>query len=274
MPIDRDLVDKFLLDVDRSLLPYIRAGSAKLYGYQKLIAKFEEERAAWCDGKVDHIREITSFVNEMVFAKLMLDDSNVSEARYESGLDGTDKTIDFVVTLVGSEAHIHFDLKTVQPTINDAWDRYEKFTSKSWFTPGTELVLNKELLGGEIAHDLFAPRQHFLDYTLELESKIRAMPEEKGNCFRLVFCGDGIRWRRDLLEDFADFYFSGQYRPDDPLGLMQSHNMAESKRTFDRSIQGFCYLGRKIRSLEPDFRVDVRGPAFPWSNPQIKRENQ
>ena len=36
MPIDRDLVDKFLLDVDRSLLPYIRAGSAKLYGYQKL----------------------------------------------------------------------------------------------------------------------------------------------------------------------------------------------------------------------------------------------
>lgn len=268
MPIDRELVSTFLADVERNLLPSIRAGSAKLHGCQKLVDSFGKQCEAWRREDVDHIRDITSFVNEMVFAKLILDDSKVSEARYESGLDGTDKTIDFWVALDGSEARFYYDVKTVQPTINDAWDRYEKFKGKSWFTPGTELALNKELLGGEIAHDLFAPRQRFLDYTLELESKIRAMPREKGNYFRLVFSGDGVRWRRDCLEDFADFYFSGQYRPDGPLGLMQVHNMAERRQAFDRSIQGFCYLGRKIRSLEPNFRGDVRGPAFPWENPQ------
>jgi hypothetical protein len=124
------------------------------------------------------------------------------------------------------------------------------------------LELNKELLGGEIAHDLFASREKFHDYTLQLEGKTRAMPKETVNCFRLVFCGDGVQWHRDQLEDFADFYFSGQYRADDSLGSMQSYHMTRKDIKFDRSIHGFRYLARKMRSLTPDFRSDVRGPAL------------
>jgi hypothetical protein len=271
MPIDREEVNKFLEDIKRNLLPSIRAGSEKFHGYQKLIAKFEKECAAWRDGKVDHIRDITSFTNEMIFAKLILDDSEVSETYYESELDGTDKTIDFLVALVGSEAHIYYDLKTIQPTINDAWEKYERFKNESWLTPGTELTMDKDLLGGEIAHEFFSARQKFLDYTLELETKIRVLPKRNQNYFRLVFCGDGIQLRRDHLEDFADFYFSGQHRPDDPLGLMQSYYMTKKGIKFDRSIHGFCYYERKIRRLQTScFRCDVRGPGLPWNNPQKK----
>jgi hypothetical protein len=271
MPIDRELVSTFLADVERNLLPSMCAGSAKLHGCQKLVDSFRRQCEAWRREDVDHIRDITSFVNEMVFAKLILDDSEVSEAYYESELDGTDKTIDFLVALVGSEAHIYCDLKTIQPTINDDWEKYEKFKSESRLTPGTELTMDKDLLGGEIAHELFSARQKFLDYTLELETKIRALPKQNQNYFRLVFCGDGIQWRRDHLEDFADFYFSGQHRPDDPLGLMQRYYMTKKGIKFDSSIHGFCYFERKIRRLQPSsLRCDVRGPALPWSNPQKK----
>lgn len=271
MPIDHELVSTFLDDVESNLLPSIHAGSAKLHSCQKLVDSFGKQCAAWRCGAVNHIRDITSFVNEMVFAKLILDGSEVSEAYYESELDGTDKTIDFLVTLVGSEARIYCDLKTIQPTINDDWGKYEKFKNESWLTPGTELTMDKDLLGGEIAHGFFSARQKFLDYTLELETKIRALPKQNQNYFRLVFCGDGIQWRCDDLEDFTDFYFSGQHRPDDQLGLMQNYYMTKKGIKFDRSIHGFCYFERKIRRLQPSsFRCDVHGPAFPWNNPQKK----
>lgn len=88
-------------------------------------------------------------MNEMTFAKWILDNSKVSEVYYESELDGTDKTIDFLVALIGGDAHIYYDLKTIQPTINDDWDKYEKFKKESWLTPGTGLTMDKDLLGGE-----------------------------------------------------------------------------------------------------------------------------
>ena len=271
MPIDRELVSTFLADVERNLLPSIRAGSAKLHGCRKLVDSFGKQCEAWRREDVDHIRDITSFVNEMVFAKLILDDSEVSEAYYESELDATDKTIDFWVALVGSEAHIYCDLKTIQPTINDDWGKYEKFKNESWLTPGTELTMDKDLLGGEIAHEFFSARQKFFDYTLALETKIRSLPKLNQSYFPLVFCGDGIQWRCDQLEDFADFYFLGQHRPDDPLGLMQSYYMTKKGIKLDRSIHGFCYFERKILRLQPSFfRCDVRGPALPSNNSQKK----
>lgn len=269
MPIDRESVQKFLLEVDAEIVSAVGASAAKLHGFQKLISKYHAERDAWLNGRVVHIRGITSFVNEMAFAKLILDDPKVREAHYEKGLEGTGKTMDFLAVLVKNEARIFYDVKTIQPESLDAWNKYKKFEESGWFTLDTELELEEEGLGGEIAHDLFASRRKFLDYTLELEEKIRAMPNENGNRFCLVFCGDGIRWRRDHLEDFADFYFSGQCRQDDSLGSMQSHHMMEKGKAFDRSIHGFCYFERKICSPNPTvFQCGIRGPRIPWENPQ------
>lgn len=264
MPIDRELVNQFLLEVDAQIIPTLSAGATKLDGCQRLIAKYHPERDAWLNESVEHIRGITAFVNEMCFAMQILGDQKISKAFYERPLEGTGQTIDFLVTVDGSEARIFYDVKTIQPESLDAWNKHKKFKDSGRFTLDTELELEEEGLGGEIAHERFASRQKFLDYTLELEGKIRAIPKNDQNYFRLVFCGDGVQWRCDHLEDFADFYFSGQYRPDDALGSMQAHSMVGREIAFDRSIHGFCYFERKRLGLEPKaFRRDVRGPLFP-----------
>lgn len=267
MPIDREKVQQFLLQVDAEIVPVLGAGATKLLGCQKLVANYQAACTAWHSGSVGHIQDITTWVNELCIARRILASNKIRSAHYEPPLEGMEKTIDFLV--VRNEAGIFYDVKTVQPSIKDTWDRYERFKKKSRFTSGTELDLDKGSLGGEIAHERIASREKFLDYTLELEAKIRAIPKENGNRFCLVFCGDGVRWRRDHLEDFADFYFSGQCRQDDSLGSMQSHHMMEKGMAFDRSIHGFCYFERKICSPNPTvFQCGIRRPRIPWENPQ------
>lgn len=264
MPIDRELVEGFLSKVDAQIVPAIIAGAPQLQGHQKLLAKYQAARTDWNDRKVEHIREITAAVNELCIARLILDDKKVTSASYEPQLEGTGQSIDFLVCPARSDGRIFFDVKTVQPEERDAWDRYERAKNSAWFTPHTELVLEQEGMGGEIAHELFASREKFLDYTLELEAKIRSLPKQTLTYFRLIFCGNGVQWRRDHLEDFADFYFSGHCRADDTLGSMQTHYMAEKGITFDRSIHEFCYFFRKQPSTAGNaFRCDVRGPEFP-----------
>ena len=125
-------------------------------------------------------------------------------------------------------------------------------------------------MGGEIAHELFASREKFLDYTLELEAKIRSLPKQTLTYFRLIFCGNGVQWPRDRLEDFADFYFSWHCRADDSMGSMQTHYMATNGIALDRSIHGFCYFFRKqLSATEKAFGCDVCGTKFPW---EISRE--
>lgn len=265
MPINREFVDKFLTEVDAQIVSTITAGAPKLQGHQKLLAKYHAACAAWHSESVNHVQGITATVNELCVAKLILDDKKVTSASYEPQLEGTAKTIDFLVCLVGTEARIFYDVKTVQPEKGDAWNRYENMKSKGWFTPHTSLELEQEGMGGEIAHELFASREKFLDYTLELEAKIQSLPMQTLTNFRLIFCGNGIQWQRDHLEDFAAFYFSGHSRADDTLGSMQSHYMAEKGITFDRSIHEFCYFARERLKTEIDvFGCDVRGPRLPW----------
>ena len=269
MPIDCELVQKFLREVDSQIVPSISDGAARLQGHQKLLSKYQAACTAWNDRKVQHVQDITSVVNELCIARLILTDKKVTSASYEPRLEGTAKTIDFLVCLVETEARIFYDVKTVQPEERDAWDRYERAKSKGWFTPHTKLELEQEGMGGEIAHELFASREKFLDYTLELEAKIRSLPMQTLTYFRLIFCGDGFQWRRDHLEDFADFYFSGHSRADDYLGSMQAHYMAEKGIALDRSVHGFCYFFRKQPSTAGNaFRCDVRGPKVPWEGYQ------
>ncbi len=242
MPINRERVQKFLYEVDSEITPSICADAGRLNGYKKLLDIYRAACTAWHNRSVEDIQGITAAVNEMCIARLILKDNQVGNAFYEPHLKGTNKTIDFLVNLVGREARIFYDVKTVQPTKQDAWDRYTNFQKEGWLTPHTELELEQEAMEGEIAHELFASRQKFLDYTLELEEKIRAIPKNPQDYFRLVFCGDGVQWRSDYLEDFADFYFSGHCRADDTLGSMQTHYMVANEIIFDRIIHEFCHL--------------------------------
>lgn len=265
MTIDRELVDRFLGQADAEIIPAINAPADRLTGHRRLIDKYNSECAAWHSELVNHVRGITEAVNELCIAKLILEDPTVRAAEYERQLEGTNKSVDCVVYLANSDAQIFYDVKTIQPEERDAWERYERARARGWFTRNTRLVLDQEWMGGEIAHELFASREKFLEYTLELEAKIRLITDRERTYFRLIFCGDGFQWRCDHLEDFADFYFNGHHRPDDSLGAMQVHYMSENGLTFERSIHGFCYFERRRPSITvTTFRSDVRGPRLPF----------
>lgn len=262
---DPDRVNSFLKIVDCEIVPRIEASGDRLTGYRKLLRKYRSECKAWRSGNITHVRGFTEAVNELCLAKRILDDTKVKAAEYEPAIEKTDKTIDFLVYPADSknpDARIYYDVKTIHPEERDRWDQFEEMKVKGRFTPGTELDLDPEWMGGEIAHDFFAAREKFLEYSREFEAKIRHVENLKGCRFGMVFCGDGFQWPRDHLEDFADFYFTGRHRTDDPFGAMEAHYMAEKDIAFDHTINGFCYLQRAISSINVTFCRNVRGPRL------------
>lgn len=79
----------------------------------------------------------------------------------------------------------------------------------------------------------------------------------------MVFCGDRVRWRKDQLEDFADFYSRGIFRQDDPFRTLQAHYLTQKKLVIERTIDGFCYMERPPLTLSAtELTIDVRGPSL------------
>jgi hypothetical protein len=138
--------------------------------------------------------------------------------------------------------------------------RYRKAKEEGRFTPGTELILEEKWLGREIAQEKFAVRERFIEHALELEEKIAGTVNQR-SYFRLVFCGDGMVWHEDELEDFSESYFRGTFRWDH-FAKMQNYFLKERGHTFQRTISGFCAAIRKAPSVTMSFRPDVRAPKF------------
>ncbi|MDA0999710.1 MAG: hypothetical protein O2807_04210 [bacterium] len=258
--VDPARVNSFLKTVDSELVPQIEASGDRLTRNNRLLNKYRSERDAWHNRRVSHVRGITEAVNELCFADLILKDKKVEAAEYEPPIRGTNRTIDFLVLPAGSDGRIYYDIKTVHPEEEDGWERYERAKTEKRFTPGTELILDPEWEGGEIAHDLFAAREKFLEYTQEFETKIQLVENPEECRFGMVFCGDGSQWYRDNLEDFADFYFTGRHRSDDEFGAMEAHYLTNKGITLDRTINGFSYLQRAKPRINVVFNRNVRGP--------------
>ncbi len=264
MPDDKSMVESFLAQVDELIVRPIEQAGDRLKRSTKLLRQYREQCDAWRAGKVQHVRNITERVNELCLAKLILEDASVTDREYEAAVPGTDKTIDFLVHPAADHTvQLFYDVKTVHPEPGDSWALYERATAEGWWTPNTELILEKEWLGAEIAHEKFASRYRFFEHTLALERKIDQMTRGDGAYFRMVFCGDGFKWHLTELEDFAETYFTGAY-PGDHFAAIQRHYMQQQGQTFRRSISGFCCLTRAIRSpAVTAFRIDLRAPRFP-----------
>ncbi len=77
----------------------------------------------------------------------------------------------------------------------------------------------------------------------------------------MVFCSDGFDWRWDKLEDFADFYKTGRYNPDDPFRNMESHYIENKKISLQKNITAFCYLERpKTQTKIEKLICPIQGP--------------
>jgi len=264
MPIDKGAVESFIVAVCDETVSFFHTNTERFTNCDRLIERFTSVAATWQAHPSDNIRPITECVNELCIARKFLESEECTRVLYEPPLEGTDKTIDYLVETTDGR-RILFDVKTIHPEAGDAWERFKSITDRGLLSDNTELVLDENWLGGEIAHSFLASREKFLGYTIELEAKIHAMGDKEGLSFAMVFCGNGYGWHLGQLEDFADFYISGSHRPDDPFAKMEAHFITERGITLSRTIHSFCYLERKIGKTSPrKFGCSVRGPKLPF----------
>jgi hypothetical protein len=111
--------------------------------------------------------------NELCVASAILANEKPHTARleYEPPLQDCKKSIDFRATAEDGSLN-YVDVKTIKPLSKDRWDQYEKAREEKWLPENVHVILEKEWLGGEMWHSMFAARGRMLEYALELEAKI------------------------------------------------------------------------------------------------------
>ncbi len=159
---------------------------------------------------------------------------------------------------------MHVDVKTIAPVPKDRWEQFEKAQMEKWFRTMSTSDYRRRGWASEIWHGWVAGRGRMLEYTLELEQKIRegGLRGREKTSFILALCGTGFHWHESQLEDFADFYRSGWYRSDDNFAKMEARFIAEQKLVLERTVTGFAYMERKTTAILPvAMHWNVRGPG-------------
>ena len=238
---------------------------APLATYGNRFPDYDKLRSQW-DGLIlreKHLqqdyRRMTELVNEISIANIILSDRRTQciLLEYEPPLRTGNCTIDYLATY--STHHLYFDVKTIHPQTMEDWKGYEAF--QSYLPSNVGVILEREEMGGEIWHDMYASRSHMLDYTLELESKIELCRPYSNTCFVMTFCSNGFDWSLDELEDFADFYHIGIHNPDDPFSEAEKYDIGNRDIMLNRTINAFCYHERPETDLRHSrFVTRVRGP--------------
>jgi hypothetical protein len=260
MAENREAVHEHITLVRKKLLPLIKV--ERFSGAAKLVARFEKVARDWEASRAD-ASVIVEVVNEIAVAVQLLDFPLTAhfEMIYEPKVSLSGQSIDFLLA-DGNEKH-YFDVKTVMPrepaNAQRAWEKYGDV--RELFPDNASILLAQNLMGGEFWYYFSSARAKFLDYALSLERKIAALPKSEKPTIRMVYCGDGFRWRIDQLEDFADFYRNGVFRADDALAPLQAHYLIRKGIVIQRTIDGFCCLQRPLIETQPrKFVVDVQGP--------------
>lgn len=244
-----------------------RAGN-RFKDSKRELERFTESINATLSNGRGYIAAADAAHNELCIASALLSNSDphFKLLEYEPTLPGCAKSIDFRAT-TGDDHAIFIDVKTIQPQVKDRWEQFERARREGWLPENVRVVLEKGWLAGELWHDMFAARSRMLEYTLQLEAKIRdgKLATDKTS-FILALCGEGFHWHRDELEDFVAFYGSGRHRPDDPFSKAEAKEMAEKKISLDRTIGRFACMSRpqfEIRqrrlnwNVQPPTRADL-----------------
>ncbi len=208
-------------------------------------------------------RQVSERINELAVAKLLIDDPTIAgPIAYEPDLLPDGRKIDFVIDR-GAD-NLYVEVKTVRPRTADTDEAWQKFLDRSEYHPeNVNFMVEKEWMGGAIYGNVFSSRAHFLEYTMEFETRLAAAKAIKNGPGCLISCGTGFAWHLSNLEDFVDFYHTGVHRGDDPFGPMERHSMENKGAILTRNIDHFAFLRRhvEIPSME-EFHFPVRGPRF------------
>ena len=228
-------------------------------GGNRLLSRFTDAVDATLANGRSLISGVDEAHNELCIASALLASPVPVFAllEYEPALAGSDQTIDFRATTKSGEI-LFVDVKTINPKPTDRWEQFERAIREGWLPQQVQVTLRKEWLGGEIWHNMFAARSRMLEYTLELEAKIRDYKLDSGKAsFALALCGEGFNWHADELEDFVAFYRTGGYLAPDPFSRAEARDMSDKKTVLDRTIERFACMKRA--------QFDVRQRRLNWN---------
>lgn len=232
---------------------------------ERLLRRFNDAADSVLGGS--SLRAVDEAHNELCIARALLLNTRqrFASLAYEPSLLGCAKTIDFrAVSAEGLTVFV--DVKTIKPEPKDRWEQFERAQREGWFPQSMIVSLSREWMGGEIWHQMFAARARMLEYTLELEAKIRGcgLTEQENTLFLLAFCGAGFHWHVSQLEDFVQFYRNGRHRSDDPFVNVEMNFMEEENVTLDRTVMRFACMRRRQFELFPaSLNWNIKGPVDP-----------
>ncbi|HYE35127.1 hypothetical protein [Methylocaldum sp.] len=243
---DVEWVKSYAVQVSEVFSAKFKGAGNRFKGSERLMGRFFKAVESVLTNGHSVFRAVDELHNELCIASALL--SNPSPKftciDYEPVLAGSAKSIDFrAVTNDGLTVFV--DVKTIKPMPTDRWDQFEVALQEGWLPKSANVLLSEDWLGGELWHGMFAARSRMLEYSLELEEKIRSYNLAAENtCFVLAFCGEGFSWHEDQLEDFVSFYYTGSHRSDDPFSKVEAKHIKDKKITIAKTIARFACMRR------------------------------
>jgi hypothetical protein len=240
----------------------VKGGGGRLVGGARLWSQFGEAVASFRRHGRAQVRGLIERVNELVVARLLLEDPTLATANieYEPEVVADGKRFDFAGT--GAEGMpVYIEVKTVEPRADDSEESWRKVERRQeHVTPGTRYIVERDWMGAAIFSNSFASRSSFMAYARETEAKLAEHAAVRPGRGILVFCGTGFAWEVSELEDFADFYAHGRHRMDDPFAAMEQHAIAKGAPALARTIDGIAAMTRHHDAVDPDAWIyPVRG---------------
>ncbi|MBS0233792.1 MAG: hypothetical protein JSR99_09925 [Proteobacteria bacterium] len=229
---------------------------------KKLFRSFEEVTKRYRERRSkDDIKAVEEKCNELAAATTILSLLQIGQAlSYEPKLAASNQSIDF---LINSETgrYLWIDVKTVNPQWIDTEAEWSRFDAIMKEVPEASRPLTN--MGG-IADHMLKSRWSLYSYAAQIEKKMETTTDEEREApVSVLFCGNGFAWHLSALEDFVDFYATGNFRSDDWASKMMTRYMQDKGIEFKRTIAGFHSLQRgQFETLPKLFSPFVRGPNF------------
>ena len=259
-----DEYTKQLIADARALYQNIVTGNnSRIVRGAQLWEQFERVAEACRNDEKGAERELSERINELAVAKILAEDKGLKGTiTYEPTLLPSGRKIDFVADRGKDNAYI--EVKTVHPDTKDTEEAWQKYEERRKLHPkNANLIVLKDWMGGKLYGNTFTSRARFLENSLKFETRLAEAKRIKPGPGLLIFCGNGVRWHRSNLEDFADFYHSGKHRQDDPFVLMEADHIKEKGLQLLRNVDNFGCLVRPMeQAAKTCFVWPVRGPSF------------
>lgn len=255
--------EEFVSRTKQDLCVVIENAGDRFPNYSNLLQKYDRAAKDLFQTGVEAIDHYNTVHNELCLAATILKEEPLCQLGYELPFKTTGKKFDFRVVFP-KKTIMWIEVKTIQPQIQNDWDKYTDHDRKGYFPSSADLVLSKTDLGGELYHFQYSARSKILEYTLETEDKIRSCLAENRCIVVLALFSNGLHWCIEDLEDFVFFYRNGEHYPGDHFSLMETKKINKDGLILYRNINYFTFVKRRHEEVRASkFSWNVKPPKWP-----------